>query len=353
MSVEPLPENRDELALSLGESGLSDDIVGHLAAQARPAVLLITSEAEEDELPLGASKIGGRPDLPSSTAWPARPPYPDASRRAERLRRRAERLLGESRKPRSWMSAEQADRFSRELEARANAVEASFPLAFLGQFDLSELAQKQGFDPTLPAEGRLLLFYDFWEMPEEFVPEASVGWQLIWDQTPVSGLVRAPIPAELSSISNDEWSCVFRAAQISTRSVITPIPPNDKSWDAFPLDDDEALETYQEWLEQFGRPDRYDRDNHQIGGFPQTLQNGLQARAQLAANGVYCGASEVWQTDTAKELLKSAQEWRLVLQIGVDRHAGIKPPGAYYVIMREQDIAARRFDLARVTYQCD
>ncbi len=28
-------------------------------------------------------------------------------------------------------------------------------------------------------------------------------------------------------------------------------------------------------------------------------------------------------------------------------------PGASYVLMREQDIAARRFDLARVTYQCD
>jgi uncharacterized protein YwqG len=353
MSAEPFPKDRDDLALSLSESGLSDDIVAHLAAQARPAVLLVTGAAEEDELPLGASKIGGRPDMPRGTAWPTRPAYPDASRRAERHRRRAERLLGESRRPRSWMSPEQADRFSRELEARANAVEAPFPLTFFGQFNLSELAREDGFDRALPAEGRLLLFYDFWEMPEEFVPEASVGWRLMWDQTPVSELVRAPIPAELSSISNDEWSCVFRATRISARSVITPIPPNDKSWDAFPLDDDDALETYQEWLEQFGTPDRNDRDNHQLGGFPQPLQNGLQARSQLAANGVYCGTSDVWQTDAAKELLKSAHEWRLILQIGVDRHAGMKPPGAYYVIMREQDIAARRFDLARVTYQCD
>ncbi|WP_416172428.1 hypothetical protein [Achromobacter ruhlandii] len=42
-----------------------------------------------------------------------------------------------------------------------------------------------------------------------------------------------------------------------------------------------------------------------------------------------------------------------MLQIGADPHAGIPQPGAYYVLMREQDIAARRFDLARVTYQCD
>jgi hypothetical protein len=347
MSVEPLPEDRDDLSLSLSEWGLSDDIASHLAAQARPAVLLITSETEEDELPLGASKIGGRPDLVSGTAWPARPAYPDASRRAERqpqARGAPSRRIAEA----TFLDVAGARRsFQPRARGASQRPRGTVPAGFFRT--IRPLRTRTG----RPSEGRLLLFYDFWEMPEEFVPEASVGWRLIWDQTPVSELVRAPIPTELSSISNDEWSCVFRAARISARSVITPIPPSDDSWDAFPLDDDDALETYEEWLEQFGRPDMKDRDNHQLGGFPQPLQNGLQARSQLAANGIYCGSSQVWQTDEAKELLKSANEWRLVLQIGVDRHAGIKPPGAYYVIMREQDIAARRFDLARVTYQCD
>lgn len=353
MSIESLPPDRDALIFSLREIGLAPNAVSHLASQARPAVLLLTAEAEEDEIPLGESKMGGRPDLPRGASWPARPPYPDALRRAERRRNEAERLLAASRKPRSWMSPEQGERFSRNLRALADAVEMQFPLAFLGQFDLSNLAREEGFDSVFPGEGRLLLFYDFWEKPEEFIPEASAGWRLIWDRTPASGLVRAPFPTALSSISGDEWSCIFRAARISTRSVITPIPPNDKSWDAFPLDEGEALEKYQEWLSRFGTPDMIGRDNHQFGGFPQTLQNGLQARSQLAANGLICGGREVWETDYAKELLKSAKDWRLVLQIGVDRHAGISQPGAYYVIMREQDIAARRFDLARVTYQCD
>jgi hypothetical protein len=88
--------------------------------------------------------------------------------------------------------------------------------------------------------------------------------------------------------------------------------------------------------------------NHQFGGFLQTLQNGLQARSQLAANGSNCGSSEIWETDDAKELLKSVKDWCLVSQIGVDRHAGIPQLSAYYVVMREQDIAARRFELARV-----
>ncbi|AIC30839.1 hypothetical protein IE4771_PD00284 (plasmid) [Rhizobium etli bv. mimosae str. IE4771] len=65
------------------------------------------------------------------------------------------------------------------------------------------------------------------------------------------------------------------------------------------------------------------------------------------------GRGEAWETDAAEDLLKSAGDWQLVLQIGVDRHAGIPQPGAYYVIMRKQYMAARRFDRARVTYHCD
>jgi hypothetical protein len=115
MSIEPLPESRDALIRSLGETGLASDVVSHLVSQARPAVLLLTSAAEEDEIPLGASKIGGRPDLPKGAGWPTRPPYPDAMRRVERHQKRADRLLADSRKAGSWMSPEQGERFSRHL----------------------------------------------------------------------------------------------------------------------------------------------------------------------------------------------------------------------------------------------
>ncbi|KAA1237746.1 DUF1963 domain-containing protein [Agrobacterium tumefaciens] len=61
-----------------------------------------------------------------------------------------------------------------------------------GQFDLAELSTFEGFDPAFPDHGRLLVFYDYWEQPEDFTPAASVGWRVMWDYTPVSKLVRAP-----------------------------------------------------------------------------------------------------------------------------------------------------------------
>ena len=120
---------------------------------------------------------------------------------------------------------------------------------------------------------------------------------MLWDATPAAALVRAPVPEALSSISDEEWTCVFRAAPASAQTVYTPIQTDDASWDAFDLDDEESCDAYEDWLEQFGTPDSDDRDNHQLGGFPQTIQSGMQETCQLVANGLYCGNSEVWQTE--------------------------------------------------------
>lgn len=354
MSCTPFPANQDALRQSLADTGLPDAIIARLAEQARPAVVLTTGAVDEDALPLGASKIGGRPDLPRGTAWPTRPAYPDAGERAQAHRKEADRLLAQSKKRGSWMTRADGELFSAERRRRADAVETEFPLSFLGQFDLADLSSQAGFDVALPREGRLLVFYDFLEQAESYTPAGSVGWRVLWDATPAAGLERLATPEALSSISDEEWTCVFRAARASARSVLTPIEPGDAGWDAFSLDDDDdAYDAYEDWLEQFGTPDMEGRDNHQLGGFPQTIQNGVQGTCQLVSNGLDCGGSAVWETDEAQALLASAGDWRLVAQIGADPHAGIPQPGAYYVHMREQDITARRFDLARVTYQCD
>ena len=100
--------------------------------------------------------------------------------------------------------------------------------------------------------------------------------------------MRAPVPEALSSISDENGPACFRAAPASAQTVYTPIQTTT-SWDAFDLDDEESCDAYEDWLEQFGTPDSDDRDNHQLGGFPQTIQSGMQETCQLVANGLYCG----------------------------------------------------------------
>lgn len=55
-----------------------------LAASSKPYIWLETSEVDDEaEIALGATKIGGTPDLPATMPWPWRPPYPDHEQRVE------------------------------------------------------------------------------------------------------------------------------------------------------------------------------------------------------------------------------------------------------------------------------
>jgi uncharacterized protein YwqG len=354
-----LPRTRDEFFALLNQTRLPAKIVTHLTAQARSAVLMM-SVATPAVIAIGMSRLGGTPDLPTGMAWPIRPAYPDAAARAELHRKQAADYRAEAEKPNTWLKPDDAERFALERLALADVVTKPFPLGFLGQFDLAELAKEKGFDTAFPSEGRLLLFYDLWELPLEFAPESSVGWGLLWDQSPVSSLARSAPPAAFASVPVNTRRMIFRSARIETSTVITPMPTDDMCWDAFSLDDADTRDCYEHWLTQFGTPDEIDSNNHQFSGFARSIQGGLQAASQLAANGINCGGRDAYKTPAAKKLLEDAKDWRLVLQIGVDKTAGINVDdstgvagGAYYVVMREQDIAARRFDRAWVSFQTD
>ena len=110
------------------------------------ALVLATATADEAAIPLGASKIGGRPDLPPGMAWPTRPAYPDAAERAAGHRREADRLLAESKKQGSWMTPAQGERFSADARARADAVRhcvSSDPPRASGREGLGILVRRQ------------------------------------------------------------------------------------------------------------------------------------------------------------------------------------------------------------------
>ena len=342
-----LPRSRADLLLSLRKTELTEEVAQRLAAQARPALVLMPEPASTEELPLGSTKFGGRPDLPSGTSWPVRPPYADGTARAAQYREDAGRLRAQAAQPGSWMTPEQAESFAAEHEARARAVETEAPLAFIAQVDLTTLQGKPGFDPLLPASGRLLLFFDLAELPAGFEPGSRAGWRLLWDDGAADDLVRLPAPEGLGEVC-----CSARA--IKAASVLTPIPLSDAGWDAFPLTDGDALSAYQEWLDAFGTPDGSDADRYQLGGFPRPLQNSMQVQSQLAFHGIACGSSDALRSEAAQALLPGARSWRLLLQLGGNDPIGtMTGPGALYLLIREGDLQERAFEHAWVVFQCD
>ncbi len=94
-----LPTSRADFLFCLRNTELTEEVVQRLAAQARPALVLMPEPASTEELPLGSTKLGDRPDLPSGTSWPVRPPYVDGTARAAQHREDAGRLRAQAAQP--------------------------------------------------------------------------------------------------------------------------------------------------------------------------------------------------------------------------------------------------------------
>lgn len=390
-----LPSSRDELSDRLTEAGMSAAGVEAIIKVARDGIVLDTKAVDEATLAPGAGKVGGLPDLPKGMAWPMRPAYDNAAQLAEDFTADAANYYADAGMVPPWVPEAEGREFAQERkraneEARAAAlkimkeagaevnesdlaaaaglppdvavkaaveqrllagmVTKPFPLPFIAQVDLAALAKEPGFDKALPTTGRLLFFYDMPVLPASYEPRGKAGWKVIHDDTPVAELERKPLPKELAEFPG---TASLKAAAISPRSVVTTVPVGDSGWDLVGDISGDDVSTYSGWLFSLGWPTMQEGGNHQLGGWPRAIQSGMQATSQLASNGVYAGDGKAFETEEGKRLLTAAKDWHLVLQIGTDEATGYPFPGALYVLMREEDLAARNFDKAWVVYEQD
>ena len=131
-----------------------------ILAISRPAVLLRTKGTMESLIPLGATKIGGRPDLPANVHWPA---YGDGT-----------------------------------------------PLAFLAQINLAEIAKLGSPIAGLPKDGLLTVFSVWgWVAHDDQSPQTpgdrtewrqeEAGWTVALHVRPHEKLVRRETPDGVNS----------------------------------------------------------------------------------------------------------------------------------------------------------
>jgi len=119
---QPMWPTRKELEAVLAQAGLGE-WSPRLAAAARHAMILEPGPVEEGaDAPIGASRLGGTPDLPAEVPWPWRPALPDGTVFKEHLAR-------------PW------------------------PLSFVAQIDFADILSAGGLE-GFPSSGRLLFFCD-------------------------------------------------------------------------------------------------------------------------------------------------------------------------------------------------
>ncbi len=246
---------------------------------AKSAIRLSAAPVDEATLATGASKLGGLPDLPPALSWP------------------------------DWKG---------------------LPQSFIGQIRLADV-RPYDINHVLPADGMLWFFYDARQETYGDNPADRSGWRVFF-RNAADSLQRLPVPAALPPTSR------FRAASLTFTGDLTLSQFPDMEIPHFDWTDDEQHK-YEMLLSDLHA--RLTQPEHQLLGFPDTIQDDMRLECQLASHGITDSDSPA-----AAALAKGASDWQLLLQIDSDDRLGMRwgDNGLIYYWMTSASMQARRFD---------
>ena len=223
---------------------------------------------------------------------------------------------------------------------------AARPLDFLLQIDCAEVS---AIDPhkILPTSGLLTFFYDLENQPWGYDPKELDGFRIVLlDQ---DGCVSTPLP-------DPEYHLAQRALSFGPGKTLPHIGSRDfERLSTEASLSDAEVDKYLEFLDAYelqAYPVRSGR--HRIFGHSANVQGDMQLEAQLVSNGLYCGDETGYNDPRAKPLEPGADDWVLLLQIDSDDSSDLMwgDLGMLYFWIRQEDLAAHRFDRAWMTLQC-
>lgn len=183
------------------------------------------------------------------------------------------------------------------------------PLTFVGQVDFEELAKTHRGALPLPGKGALAFFYDVENQPWGSKGEDAQSWKLVY------------VPDRTS-------------ANVVERDGDDPIPPR----------------LLQPELEK--RAKASESPNHQVWGAPEWVQGDPRLALQLTQHGLDAFDLEALRGAEKRGvdvigIANDARQWRLLWQL--DSEDGLftwGDGGKLYILIREPDLRALRFDRA-------
>lgn len=337
--------DHERIRAELAARGLAQSAVEFVMQRLRAGHRIASGESSADDLPLGASHVGGVPDMPRDWEWPAAP------------------------------------------DGR--------PLSFLAQINLADLP-RAALDDPLPKRGRLLFFYYAEEQPWGYKPEDCGSWRVLFCAIDNEHLTRHIGPERLGANWRSEPEPVTFVPTLFLPSGMTlgSALPGGLEWEetaryeigggaalveSAPVepDPDDPLGTlrmaildeyYDAWADELNGAEDAGVD-HRLLGHPREDQNAMPPEfAQLIAErpdqefpnphrpgqmvripGQRADAWPAW----ARELLGQtrAGDWRLLLQLDSDVWMWGDCGKLYFWIPRA-DLAACRFDRVWLQLQC-
>jgi uncharacterized protein YwqG len=292
MIEKPVEENMDKAGVEAAftAAGLSR-LLKAIDYLAQPSIRLYTTAVDESTLSVGASKVGGLPDLPSGIAWP------------------------------TWKD---------------------LPQSFIAQIRLDDVCQYD-VHKVLPEQGMLWFFYDAQQETFGADPADRGGWRVFFSEDTHTSLQRTSAPANLPADSQFH-ACSLRMASEITLSQQPQLDIPNFDWTK------EEQQQYEQLLSTFPNPADRSLPHNRLLGNPDTIQDDMRLQCQLVSHGV---TDE--DDPRAAELSPGAKNWHLLFQMDSDEHAGMRwaNNGMLYYWIQRADLAARRFDATWLVLQSE
>lgn len=352
----PAFRSTHDLEQSLWAAGLGAES-RDIAATVRPSILFVRQQQPDDPLPVGQSKIGGNPDLPKDFVWPERAAFPDAAKRAEALHQRGatirdglEQLQRDH--PDTHIPPEHLDGVVARHKGMAAYMYVPMPLAFVAQINLSTLVHEAGFPPDFPDTGLISIFNDITgdQLSVHWHPNVATLERREWPHRLIDYSDRFGQGAERKD-GSWQWERLTQAEVLFPFSALT-VPHHwkyafargsakwNKIWDWF-----------QDGAYKFAfhpGADLVDGDDtvtanfgDRLGGWPSDIQGNAEEEID--------GSEIAWPGLTP---------WRHLFSWGAEFYSGTRMmphdmtgDGNTFLLMHEDDLAARRFDRVKSTYQ--
>ena len=286
-----MARDRDNLRKMIQEFGFGA-MEDELMSFARPSIRIYTKPVEDEEqIPIGASKIGGRPDLPRHI---------------------------------NWMPVNQDKPVS---------------LPFIGQFNLKDV-KTYDFEDLLPAKGILYFFADPFCSPDK-----DTGHAFFFDGDPEL-LERKPFPDDIPANIPFEQGERYHPCAIEFVSEVN-LPFFDANWKE-PTIYPEG-KTWQDFYEilyaaSYTQPSPpHDRTVNRLLGYNYDIPSDLQLDCELTIKE---GSPYVNSWEMQAKYEESKARWQLLFQMDSDHNARMmwSDSGSICFYIPREDLLVRNFD---------
>ncbi|HLL06951.1 MAG TPA: YwqG family protein [Myxococcaceae bacterium] len=223
-------------------------------------------------------------------------------------------------------------------------------LHFLGQLDFAELTACRGEAlPELPREGLLAFFYDVENQPWGRQPGDRAFWKLVYVPPGVE-----PVPLQPPDDLRE-----------AARPILTPsrlIPSLGRClpgwWDQrAPVEpgfwNDEQAEDLGELQRRLVGGESVDWAVDQVRGHPAWIQDDARLEVHLVSQGLDLDDTQREPAEM-EQLKRAAASWNLLWQVAFDEQQGFEwgSSGTVYLLIRDEDLRACRFERAWLVLQC-